>query len=104
MNDLEIAKRIAEIEGIEVFKEGNHLLTPDDQGYFVRNNKTCGYYNPFRWATLGPLMLKHNITPSMRNLIVSTRSSTGRISIFRVKTKEEIPRAILECIIKSKEQ
>ena len=107
--ELEIAKKIAEIEGIELTKQ---ISTAPETGeeaewYSVSDASSLAeheeLYNPFSWSILGPLMVKYDVEPSYHNTkLIDIRICGGAgISAVTCKTKGEIPSAILECIIKS---
>jgi hypothetical protein len=101
---LEIAKKIAEIEGVSVidWKEEwsiNTLYESDKWG-----NGICEY-NPFDWSILGPLMVKYGVEiikpfvdDEMRRIFIA------RDIGITAKNNEEITQAILECVIKSQEK
>ena len=95
--ELAIAKRIAEIEGV---KSPTFRMPLDE---YVEK-----HYNPFEWGILGPLMVKYKVDNEHRNGVVAftiwlNDEATTAVSI-EAKSTEEIPRAILECIIKSQEK
>ena len=99
--ELAIAKRIAKIEGIEPWWDNSD---GDTKHYITDSAGGVGIYNPFGWPVLGPLMVKHEVSPSYANGVYLCEMWTGGV---RYATsclgKQEIPRAILECIIKSQE-
>ena len=97
---VQIARRIAEIEGVcdTIDRDGMPYQIVELLGVIAPFE-----YNPFDWSILGPLMLKYDVC-----LIPSVNSGFTNVSIgvndsIWCGEKEEIPLAILECIIKSKE-
>ena len=111
--ELEIAKKIAGIEGvhdkiIEAIKNQqrnhNHFLATTSTNS-VSSPTVQSYesiYNPFDWSILGPLMLKYEVEPCYRyNEVAVWVESTWIKESFT--DKSDIPRAMLECIIKSRE-
>jgi hypothetical protein len=101
--ELEIAKRIAEIEGYDfTFSRGcvpyvlkEYMESPE--------HPLPTYYNPFDWAILGPLMIKYSVGHDAFFSEIYSISNSGAYTEIKYGSNEEIPRAILECIIKSKE-
>ena len=99
MTKLELIKRIAEIEGIE-------LLGPNKLNHQPINGRGCIPYNPFDWSILGPLILKYEVTITHGRYPNGDYDGLAQIKGFDraiAFSKEEIPIAILECIIKSQE-
>lgn len=94
--ELEIAKHIAEIEGINVIQHDTWL---EEVGI---KSGICDY-NPFDWAILGPLSLKYEVETVYWLGAVSIEHKTGDNYSIDFNHKSAIPKAILECIIKSKE-
>jgi len=91
--ELAIAKKIAEIEGVK----SPTFRMPFDE-YIGR------HYNPFDWSILGPLMVKHEIEVDYVDSSAYIRSNESAYKCWALfSCKEEVPRAILECIIKSQE-
>lgn len=97
MNKLEISKKIAEIEKVDTRDvQVGSLIFP-----FTMK------YNPFDWSILGPLMFKYEVDISHYTGWASISSDcTGEDAIVSeyFGDIEGAPMAILECIIKSKEQ
>jgi hypothetical protein len=102
--DLEITMKIAEIEGLDFTDECRaDFLTGIKENYIKVFN--CQEYNPFDWSILGPLMVKYKVEifyDEMTSQI--TEFGFNFIGNVPFNDESEIPRAILECIIKSKEQ
>ncbi len=103
--DLELAKKIAEIEGvdydIEASDSGIMFIT-----HYYMGDPMCSEYNPFDWSILGPLMLKHGVSLIQNgngDNHMFFMGSDNDIDIC-VTDKQEIPRTILECIVKSQEK
>lgn len=95
MEKLKITERIAEIEKIKIRLDNSFIGM-----VFIRTDSQ-EIYDPSEWSNLGPLMIKHGVSIHMQAGRVKKSSISGRISIINFSNKEEIPRAILECIIKS---
>jgi len=98
--ELAIAKKIAEIEGIEL-REHSHSLYGFKSVYKPEGG-IWQEYNPFDWSILGPLMVRHKVGISYDNQFVFIDSSFDYSASY-YKSDEDLPRAILECIIKSQE-
>jgi hypothetical protein len=101
--ELAIAKKIAEIEGVDVKFICGRLCEMHMDG---NEHLPCAYYNPFDWSILGPLMVKHKVIPDFNfNSAVVVNYDT-QLS-FEVdahdENEESMKQAILECIIKSQE-
>lgn len=104
---LEIAKKIAEIDGVKV-----HTLSYINR-LVIETHADVGpdyiEYDPLSWSILGPLMVKYHVTPDYSGNAMyiidenTNESSTGILSAAYFKDEDGIPQAILECIIKSKE-
>ena len=102
-DELAIAKRITEIEGLIVTVK----ICKGDDEYWMQARKPGYYngdYNPFNWSILGPLMVKHDIEISyFYNYVYINDGNDDDLYWEYFKNKSDIPRAILECIITSKE-
>jgi hypothetical protein len=99
---LEIAKKIAEIEGITLFEKGEHLLTPDRNGYMSHNRITCDWYNPFDWSVCGKLLEKYWITVNISGSYYCTQSAfkgIGTCEDDSLGYSNHLPTAILQCVI-----
>jgi len=92
LTDLELCKRIAEIEA-ETFV--NYFGDP-----FVQNGILTKPYNPLtEKALLWDLMIKYNVT--LENYESLHYASIERIT-RRADSDKDAPRAILECIVEAK--
>jgi hypothetical protein len=100
---LKIAKRIAEIEGIELTKHMGGVLYKNNQGCMLVNGMAMDWYNPFDWSVFGPLMVKYEVEIAYWLNAASVELNNGDTFTINFKDKSEIPTAILKCIIKSKE-
>jgi len=109
MDDLTLCKKIAELEGVEVgesvMRFGDTTI-PTGRGLIDDNFIE---YNPLtNWLLLGPLMLKYEIEvdyQSMRCVFLESKRYADDLDIKHVVDYDDVdqlPRAILECIIKSK--
>lgn len=99
--ELEIAKKIAQIE----FNSANYSIEMRSDCVVVRNllRPEPYIYNPFDWPILGPLMVKYDVGVHTESGLCVIEGVTGIYS-SEFGLKEDIPRAILECIIKSQEK
>lgn len=104
--ELEIAKKIAEIEGLDLVDVVFGCGTK--KAFTFLDGRMDKMYDPFDWSILGPLMVKHKVHLDHIYKSTSTWSGTmescGRVASIDFKSEQQIPRAILECIIKSKEK
>ena len=96
LTDLELCKKIAEIEGIHVFQEDNHF-----HGLCIfKVQHTIGLgpevYNPVtNWSLTGPLMVKHDITHEIDCDLYVTYAIDAGISAY----DKDLQRAILLAIV-----
>lgn len=101
MDDLTLCKRIAEIENL------------DPKMFWVEKEKafrlfTGEYWNPLTdWALLGPLMVKYHVEVVYDYKECSVFKDNGEPLLIAAATTHfnndsQLPRAILECIIKAK--
>ena len=94
-SELEIARKIAEIDGKSVInvqgflKETVHDMLID--------------YNPFDWSILGPLIVEYFVCINTVFNYVFITTGIKRTEVH-FDHKSELPKAILECIIKSQEK
>lgn len=95
LTDLELCKKIAAIEGVNVsikktmsHKEGicQRLLDDDD----------CSYWPLIDKDSIFDLMVKHKVTI---NYSIRSVTNDDHHTSFEFASEAEIPRAILECII-----
>jgi hypothetical protein len=92
MHDLSICKVIAELEGLNPVELIGCCFVPHG---FRRSRK----YNPLDWSILGPLMVKYGITIDYHcGYVYMTQGWRGEVHF---ESKEDIPRAVCECILKS---
>jgi len=99
--ELEIAKKIAGIDGVEVEQYNDKLMISVNLKYCFAEY-TPKEYNPFSWSILGPLMVKYEIEVDFVDSSVYIRSNEMSYKYWALfSCKEEIPSAILKCIIKS---
>ena len=113
--ELAIAKKIAEIEGVAVII--NEAIAKQQLAYnnFMLNHCTSAVssptvqsfesiYNPFDWSILGPLMLKYKIGIAhlFHEVLIPSFNGIEPVTV-KFENESDIPRAILECIIKSQE-
>lgn len=110
--DLELCKKIAEIEGVDVVEDGGGLRT------YIKVGATCvktlcENYNPLtNKALLFDLMVKYNvcidrgfagIEQGLAEIWPKDIDTCSLIGTYcaEFKSNEGIPRAILECIVKA---
>ena len=94
--ELAIAKKIAEIEGVK----SPTFRMPFDE-YIGR------HYNPFDWSILGPLMIKYKVTVNLVGSYYCAQvayNGVGTCENNSLGYSPSLPCAILECIIKSQEE
>jgi hypothetical protein len=106
LNDLELEKSIAEIEGIEVSESVMMLRgNPIPTGRGLITDEYIEYDPLTNWLLLGPLMLKYEVQISYDSgFAVIHRKNVKAWGVTAIKSdKAGIPRAILECIIKANE-
>lgn len=103
LTDLELCKRIAEIEGL-IFCDGGKYFRCE----ILKNGKVIGYYqyNPLIIkALLFDLMVKYRISiewlESSRFVIGAVCVKNDNSSGIDFDSDKEIPRAILECIVEA---
>ena len=99
---LDIAKKIANITGVSIYEKGEHLLTPDDQGYMFHEGQTCDWYNPFEWGVLGELMDKYKVSiQQAQEYVFITQGWTDVEVSFGEDSGDSLKEAVLKCIIKA---
>jgi len=105
--ELEIAKKIAEIEGhwFTVSRDNIPYILTD----FIEspNHPLPTYYNPFDWSILGPLMIKYKVTVNLVGSYYCAQvayNGVGTCENNSLGYSPSLPCAILECIIKSQEE
>ena len=103
MNDLELCKAIAEIEGEEVVIDGGELWTYIKP--LASAVKTlCNVYNPLTdKALLWDLTVKYRVDidwPNMEIYHVAIKGDHVFISVH-YKDESELPRAILQAIVRA---
>ena len=105
--ELGIAKKIAEIEGVEI------QCDRDDSGNLTSvyepadDNGWCNVYNPFCWSMLGQLLVKYKVTVNLVGSYYCTQIAHNGIGTCEDNSlgySPSLPSAILECIIKSQEK
>lgn len=101
--ELEIAKKIAEIEGVELVEHKGGFLYKNRNGYMFVNGVTMEWYNPFDWSVLGPLSVKYEVSIQHTLSYVFITQGWHDVEVH-FENKDEIPHAILKCIIKAKEK
>ena len=101
---LELCRKIAEIE----LKALN--LDHENEGCAEPTYTAPKEYNPFDWSLLGPLMVKykvdidHDMEKAGGEVHAWGRGHMGTLTILgccEFDSDEELPQAILECIIES---
>lgn len=98
--EIEIAKKIAEIEGVEL-KVFKHSLY-GERWLYQPKGKIRQEYNPFDWAILGPLMLKYGVLINYcSGSVYMSNPFEYRFFVVKFSCKDEIPLAILKCIIEA---
>lgn len=96
--ELEIAKKIAEIEATDVSLRFNNLYYSETAYGFIKE------YNPFNWSILGSLMVKHKVEILYAEEYVAILDGYGEDLFWEFfEDENDIPRSILECIITSKD-
>jgi len=106
LTDLQLCKRIAEIEGIahQIKKDG--FLGETDVVMADLNNHTgLSVYNPlakYNRGLLFDLMVKHLIEVHYDYNNCVTYRDGVEVSLIQFSCNSDIPRAILECIIEAK--
>lgn len=99
MNDLEICRKIAEIEG-EFVKAEDWSVNMCSQLEFG-DGANWRIYNPFRDKfLLCELILKHEVSIDFSGKCLSLIA--GGLFYIKFESKEELPRTILELIIEAK--
>ena len=98
LTDVDLCKKIAEIEGtnvsLSVMTLGKEQI-PTGRGLVDEN---FVQYGPFDWSLLGPLMVKYKVVVSYSFGYVSADYGINRYFYGEVS---ELPRAILECIVEA---
>jgi hypothetical protein len=98
--DLELNKMIAELEGaVECQINTKGYLTA------VFDSLTVFGYNAVEnWSTLGPLMVKYKVEPDYCDCDCSiwSENQIDANSTVKFESESEVPRAIIICILKSK--
>lgn len=62
MNQLELCKAFAKLEGVDWITHKEHILYKNDQGYMCVNGVTYDWYNPISNLTLlAKAMFKYNV-------------------------------------------
>jgi len=105
MNDLELIKRIAEIEGVDL---RFFSISKRDNGtfyVFADNGATRNINYLTDKALLWDLMVKYEVNINHADMYVFMTESDGGWSYSHVDYDDisDLPRAILECIVKSDE-
>ena len=95
LTDLELCKKIAEIEGVPI----DCIDCIDGEWLGIHGKYDIEEYNPFEWSLLGPLMVKYKVVVSYSFGYVSADYGINRYFYGEVS---ELPRAILECIVEAK--
>ena len=101
MNDLEIAKAIAELEGLSVTEHKGGILYPNNQGYMCVNGVTMEWYNPITDLALNCMLrdkYQVEVEYTLDIVFIHMASKTYRA---KYKSKEDIPRAVCTCILGS---
>ena len=110
--ELAIAKKIAEIESVELTKQ---ISTVPETGeevewYSVSDVSSLAeyeeLYDPFNWSILGPLMVKYKVIPdfNFNSAVVVNYDTQLSFEVYsHDESEESMKQAILECIIKSQE-
>jgi len=107
--ELEIAKKIAEIEGVQVNKEFTTNCktgkTVQCLSYLpINTNFIEEMYNPFNWSILGSLMVKYKVEILYAEEYVAILDGYGEDLFWEYfEDENDIPRAILKCIITSQD-
>ena len=94
LTDLELCKKIAEIEGVPI----DCIDCIDGEWLGIHGKYDIEEYNPFEWSLLGPLMVKYKVVVSYSFGYVSADYGINRYFYGEVS---ELPRAILECIVEA---
>jgi hypothetical protein len=102
LTDLQICKRIAEIEGVE-FRIQNGKVLPENPAEAI-TGKLTDVYNPLTDDALCfKLMVKHSIRVEPENCSAWTNNDDGYPKYEVIHCKGTINKAICLAIIKSKE-
>ena len=98
MNNLEIAKAIAELEGVEVLMQSWGTL----KFQLVSENKS-EIYNPITDLALNCMLRdKYGVCVSYADFkYICVDDATQKVGYTEFESKEDIPRAVCECILKS---
>lgn len=103
MNDLELCKKIAEIEGVEFSVRGNSVVA-DNPAEAIKD-KLTDIYNPLtNKALLFDLLVKYDVCICRYNdyvYIESDYTDAEHKAYESFSDEKDIPRAILECIVEA---
>ena len=101
LSDLEICKKLAELEGIDFSSSRLGVLQYFKVGDMGKETKK---YNPITdWSILGPLMVKYKVEVDYTCMDVSIylKDYTVPVSVRTFDNEEGIPEAICLCILEA---
>ena len=90
LTDLELCKKIAEIEGVPI----DCIDCIDGEWLGIHGKYDIEEYNPFDWSWLGPMMIKYEVSVNFQRMTIE-----NEVHRFDFCDNNELPRAILEFIV-----
>lgn len=104
---LDLNKMIAELEGVHYmetrYEKDNFLAIVAENDFTGTPPEMIGKYDPLTdWSLLGPLMVKYKVEINYHAECCSIYDSLNMVAYTVTIEKSEIPRAIIICILKSK--
>ena len=102
MNNLGIAKAIAELEGVNVDLYNGELCLFEKDGV-LGPEVPVGYFNPITDLALNCMLRdKYGVCVSYADFkYICVDDATQKVGYTEFESKEDIPRAVCECILKS---
>jgi len=110
MNNLQVAKAIAELEGVEVEEVQYYGSAHGGEDYpvllRVRRGVHGERYDPLDWSILGSLMVKYEVEVDYIGMwtdiaYIGAKGIVKHHEPIKFESKEDIPRAVCECILKA---
>lgn len=111
LTELELCKKFAELDGVgEYLMHRDEMYIVDFKGDLYVNSVAHSKYNPITDMALNCVAMdKYNIeteyvSPNLMYVSTSQYLENARIPVISIKVniKSELPRARIECILKSK--